>query len=399
MTNLRLMYLAAHCFVHVSPYTVRNPLIIRYLPARCRNNVGVQFLHKMSCNDSMMNSERPTEMVGSETTDEQVLIQQPLYRKQHSLTICMVPPAKFKDEWAQITKARTQLKDPGLFRWPPHANIMYPFIDMLEPELYDDANIDKDEVIFKTLNTLQSVIEKFPPFKVSAASLGTFGGKGRGVLYLNPSSLREESSSNDCKEPLVALQSELEGAFPDCNDQRKHGKYTPHMTLSHFPSLESALEAKEQIEEWWTPIQFDVSEVYFLKREGDGGQFKIVATLKLGDAPQEGRVVEEPDINQESQSRFRNIIIHDPPLAFPDMPTEEEDWVHEERMKLKARRNGNGNRQRRSGRREKKRLDRGPSRSTDTPEEIARKRAERAAKRERRAREVAMIEKAIEFDE
>ena len=181
------------------------------------------------------------------------------------------------------------------------------------------------------------------------------------------------------------------------------------MTLSHFPSLESALEAKEEIEKWWTSIEFDVDEIYFLKRLGDGGQFKIVATLKLGNIINDELVVVEESDGTKNQEHpfndFKNIIIHDPPLAFPDMPTEEEDWVHEERMKLKARRNGknggggSGSRRRRSGRRKKKRLDRGPSRSTDTPEEIARKRAERAAKRERLAREVAMIEKAIELDD
>lgn len=109
-----------------------------------------------------------------------------------------------------------------------------------------------------------------------------------------------------------------------------------------------------------------------LKRVGDDdGEFKIVCTLPLG-----------------KQVTYKDIIIHDPTLEFPAMPLVEEDWVYEERMKMKARRNG-GRRSRRGGRRlrTRERRERGPSRTRDTPEVIAQKRAERAAKRERLERE------------
>ena len=140
------------------------------------------------------------------------------------------------------------------------------------------------------------------------------------------------------------------------------------MTVSHFPSLQEALVGKEKAEKWWSPqVEFDVTEIYLLKRVGDDGAFKIVATLPLGSAE-------------------TNMRISNPPAAFPDMPLEEEQWVRDERMKMKARRNGKSNAgrgRRRSGKKKKERLDRGPSRSADTPEVIAQKRAERAAKRER----------------
>jgi hypothetical protein len=131
--------------------------------------------------------------------------------------------------------------------------------------------------------------------------------------------------------------------------------------------------------------------VYVLRRAGDEVQFKIVATLPLGG----GAKGDDDNIDDNN-----NIQIHDPPLAFPDMPAVEEDWVHEERMKLKERRNGNGNgnRRRKSGRRKKNQIDRGLSRSVDTPEEIAKKRAERATKRERLAKEVELFEQAIRGD-
>ena len=62
------------------------------------------------------------------------------------------------------------------------------------------------------------------------------------------------------------------------------------MTLSHFPSLVDALlDAKKQMEQWWTPVEFDVNEVYVLmKRVGGGGKFKILATVAwLGEISQQ----------------------------------------------------------------------------------------------------------------
>ncbi len=384
-----LLCLISHWFVHTSSFTspsstrrgIPPPAFVKDIITTANMNIHhsrgrMNHLHNLSSIHAL-NDNKEEEKEKSAATSKKSQRPQPIYTKNHALTICMVPPPQYKEQWAQITKARTDLKDPGLFRWPPHANILYPFIDIMEPKV-EESETEVEEVL-KNLNTLKNVLHKIAPFQVSIDSLGTFGGKHRGVLFLIPQSFRESTIKRDIEEqdeeeePLVTLQSVLQGAFPICHDQKKGGKYTPHITISHFPSLDTALEAKKKIEEWWTPIEFTVDEVYFLKRKGDGGQFKIAAILKLGDASKEIDVVDGLKVDE-------NIIIHDPPIAFPDMPTEEEDWVYNERMKLKERRNGNG--RRRSGRKKKDRIDRGPSKSTDTPEEIARKRAERAAKKE-----------------
>jgi hypothetical protein len=170
----------------------------------------------------------------------------------------------------------------------------------------------------------------------------------------------------------------MEQQFPMCTDQRKNGRFTPHMTLSHFPSLEEAEAAQMQVETWWpNDITFDVNEIYLLQRTGDDGQFLRVATIALGEPP---------------DSNSTGITIHDPPVAFPDMPLVEEEWVRDERMNLKKRRNGawKGRRRRGVGRRRSHSGaddSRGPSRSRDTPEEISAKRAARKEKRERLERE------------
>ena len=304
-------------------------------------------------------------------------------KKMHTITVCMSIPESETRCWELVSKARKQLKDPGYYRWPPHANLLYPFIhvkSIKEHSFDDDPSLLVDPEI---IQKLRSATRHCEPFQVSLNKLGTFGGAKRGVLWLYPHSFRgddnndnnEVSSKNqghpgdtennngsnkNTNEPLVQLQSLLQEQFPFCNDQQKvAGQYNPHITISHFVNLDAALEGKSQMEEWWPispPVQFCLEEIYLLQRKGDDGQFLRLASIPLGDNNKE-------------------VIIHDPPKPFSYMPTEEEDWVREERMQLKARRNRRGRHRGTSGERKP---------TTDTPEQIAAKRAERAAKREQR---------------
>jgi hypothetical protein len=137
------------------------------------------------------------------------------------------------------------------------------------------------------------------------------------------------------------------------------------MTVSHFETLDDAVAAQKQVEEWWPAaahkMQFPVSCVYLLERKGDDGQFLRVADIALG--------------------ANNAAILHNPPIPFCHMPTTEVDWVREERIKMKRRRqqsNANCKWRRRKGR---PRRPAGP-RIKDSPDVIAAKRAARKSKRE-----------------
>ncbi|KAL7511864.1 hypothetical protein ACHAXN_008882 [Cyclotella atomus] len=244
-------------------------------------------------------------------------------QKSHCWTICMVPPPTAKSAWSQLTDARRVCKDPGFYRWPPHANLLYPFIEPVFPTDNDmdkaTRNERKDELQKQFMDQvalhLSKAAEQSTPFDVTIDSFGTFGGKSRGVMWADPKSSGTNDNLND---PLIHLQHELEKQFPMCKDQKKQGSFTPHVTISHYANITDALAAKEHIQSTWEPISFPVKEVYLLNRKGDDGQFLVAATIPLG----HGSVVK----------------IHDPPIRFPDMPTDEEDWMLEERMKMKDRR-------------------------------------------------------------
>jgi 2'-5' RNA ligase len=184
-------------------------------------------------------------------------------KKFHHISVCMVPPIH-----DNITKARRELRDPGLFRWPPHANLLYPFV-----------SIDSSEDV---IERLEDATRSIAPFRCTLETCGTFGGTKRGVLFLHPRSYHDQQNKDTGIEPLIELQSKLIQKFPECTDQLKHGSFTPHITLSHFTSIDEALEGQKVVEEWWQSIEFSVTEIYCLIRDGDGGQFKRLLTLPLG---------------------------------------------------------------------------------------------------------------------
>lgn len=325
------------------------------------------------------------------------------------MTVCIVPPTIDDNNnnnnplhvWDTLTRMRTALRDPGFFRWPPHANLLYPFVDIAQsssPTIKADADDDNsdgeekyDEIVLsKVRKSLEKAVEGCRPFQVHLDTFGKFGGKGRGILYLYPRSSRRQQAREDAAkistgtavncagdeedekivgytnleeeigvEPIVELQSALQRQFPQCKD---HGQFTPHMTLSHFASLEEAQAAQAQFEseEWWnddndeassslslSSMCFTVNEIYVLKREGDEGQFKILMTVPLGSGQDEvddrGNVGMCGIMNTVAKSGTsggggsKAVQIHDPPIAFPSMPLVEKGWVLEERMKLKQR--------------------------------------------------------------
>ena len=257
-------------------------------------------------------------------------------KTSHCVSVCIVPHEhEALSVWDTVTRARTELKDPGLFRWPPHINMLYPFLEanlaVDEFEAALDVGDTAEHSIVERLSKAASLVE---PFSVDISGFGTFGSSRRGVLWLDPvvADAESEQDKKERQSPLLELQSLLVNAFPTCSEPHKRRGFCPHMTLSHFPSEQEAIDASEVVKPWWpNDLSFRVSEFYVLQRDGDDGQFLRIATVRLGRD------------NHGDQSG--NAMLHDPPLPFVHMPEAEEGWVREERMKLKKRRRRKGRRQ------------------------------------------------------
>jgi hypothetical protein len=320
--------------------------------------------------------------------------------------VCLVPPPSSRSiddddddddtsvssrVWDVLTTLRADLRDPGFFRWPPHVNLLYPFVR--ETIAAKDETVDGSDpstlVPSSILAKLRNAARNVEPFSVSLdlddynshntnssnarRGFGAFGSSKRGVLWVYPESYRfdanksdnnnnnneEEEMTTESKEPILELQSLLEAEFAMCSETLKRRSFLPHMTLSHFDSLRDARGAAARLgsaslaatnatarvsETTNQRLSFWCEEFYLLERKGDDGQFLRRATIRLGNTTRGDTQ------NHSSGVGLDGVFFHDPPLRFPGMPKVEEPWVRSELQALKARRKANQrNRQRTSG--------------------------------------------------
>ena len=255
-------------------------------------------------------------------------------RATHTTSLCIVPPDD-SPAWRAVQKARLELFDAGIYRWPPHCNLIYPFA--AKPRL--------------TALDARRACATIKPFRVRLTAYGTFGGKSRGVLWLRPDVVGGDENS------LAALQSRLcESLGYETPLARKWSlPFMPHFTLAHFDSISAASEVGDALK--FEPVEIDVSAVHILEREGHKGQFEIVERVPLGWAPlwRARRL-----LRFGRRRRFRGML-KEPPLWAAD--------TMRERKRIR----------RRGKRRRKKRSAEKPA--ARTPKEIAAIRAERAAKK------------------
>ena len=262
-------------------------------------------------------------------------------QKMHTSTVAIVPPEAC---WPPIQSARLDLRDKGLFRWPPHINLLYPYV----PE----------EEFIAAAPLLTDALASVGDFDITLDSLGTFGGRSRGVLYLCSTSVAEEQA-------LQSLQRTLQDALPFCSEQQKQGRFVPHMTISHFRSRDEAEGAKEDLLRSWQPLSFRTADcIHMMRRLGGSGQFERSCTLRLG-----GGTASSPP------------LLFEPPRRFESMPVEEEGWMRLARKDSYKR--GGGSAGRRKTRRPRRTPEERAAILARTPEDIAAIRAERAAKRAR----------------
>ena len=301
----------------------------------------------------------------------------------HHSALAIIPPPTLESTatWTSLQQARYSLRDKGVFRWPPHINILYPFIP---PEHYESI-----------LPGVQLDMSAVSPFTVFLREFGVFGGRDRGVLWLDPIAARDEidylkakdssasvwsSLHSSLVESVASRMSEIDDTSTRHTNQAKLAAkpFRPHMTMTHADSKAQAEDFGRRMQEDWSELSFQVNELYVLERRGDGGQFHIAWRLPLLGSS-------DPTMDVSTTATFERMEF---------MPEEEEVWVREARLSYREqskRRSYRGSRSLRtseqisSGDRALHQAMRKPT--NDTPEEIEAKRAARAIKRERLLRE------------
>jgi 2'-5' RNA ligase len=257
----------------------------------------------------------------------------------------------------------------GLYRWPPHINMVYPFA---LPDEYE-----------RILPTLQDTMIRFKPFTITLNKFDTFGGRDRGVLWLHPES--SYGSSEEAEDTIIhSLHAHLNDVLSSVGVLPSPKPFNPHMTVSHYSSKQEAEEVRARLQAEWKPISFVVNELLVMERRGDNGQFHIAWRLPL-----------RGDLNAVSSEVHERLF-----ERFERMPAVEEEWVRDARVEhRRVSKYGSGAGIRRASldsieQMEAKRKARALKKQqlemlghdnsrqykVDTPEEIAAKRATRALK-------------------
>lgn len=194
--------------------------------------------------------------------------------------LAIVPPNQDVTCWRRLQEIRHRLQDKGYYRWPPHINLFYPFLDPGD---------------FPTiLPQIAEEMKKLTPFHVHLDGFGTFGGRDRGVCFLEPQPERD----------ISAIYQSIQHVLHDTSTKPFH----PHLTVRHCENGNEAKEIAQREGESWESLTFYVDSVYVLQRDGPDGQYYVAARIPLG-----GNELEYG------------------PMTFDNMPTEQEDWVREKR--------------------------------------------------------------------
>ena len=219
----------------------------------------------------------------------------PKFRRVHHTAIAIIPPEDAAI-WERLGHIREKLRDKGFYRWPPHINLIYPFIDVTDMEVVVPALCDS--------------LRNLRPFDISLSEFGVFGGGRSGVCWLSP----------EPRDDIFAVQRAIETALNiiEHNDDSGGREFVPHLTVSHFPNKQAATTAAEEEGPNWNPLSFPVGEVHIICREGPDGQFNLLWRIPLGG----GEAV------REGEGGRRYVY----------MPTVEPTWVHD--MHTRSVRNG-----------------------------------------------------------
>jgi 2'-5' RNA ligase len=160
-----------------------------------------------------------------------------------ALSIC--PPQYL---WPQIQTIRKKY-DKASKRWPPHINLMFPFV---YPNRFDEIKKKLEKEIQSKSFTLQM---EEPSNEVACRS--------KSVWSLPKSNV-----------DLVSLHKEI------CKILSMESEFNPHMTFGQL-SVNNVEEELKEIQSLWSDLEFDVDEIYLLKKDEKNDSFVIQTSIQL----------------------------------------------------------------------------------------------------------------------
>ena len=189
--------------------------------------------------------------------------------------LAVVPPDA---AWPPLQRARTEARDAGLIRWPPHANVLYPFpppkqFDMLGP-------------------LLEEALADLPAFEVTLAEFDSFDRPDSSVLFLRPTAAWVGGAGGSAgfegcdDDPFQELYRRVRCAVdPHCRPdppKKLSQPFVPHFTVTHTAGAAESAAARDALLQWWEPVRFTVREVHLISRRGANAPFELKWRVPLG---------------------------------------------------------------------------------------------------------------------
>ena len=178
--------------------------------------------------------------------------------------LCIIPP---QSTWNTIQSIRKH-HDPGYYRWMPHINILFPFIDerhfgqiskYISNRIIQQNNIKSFDV---HLNGFDIFDRTKKSQKLNAWIMNNELKKEDNLetLFLRP-------SGSECHHTLQKLFKLLKKDWKELAN--KHGgQFRPHLTVGNFKKNQIN-QYKQHFQSMWKPISFRCDAIYLISRKGN----------------------------------------------------------------------------------------------------------------------------------
>jgi len=175
--------------------------------------------------------------------------------KAFHTALCFIPPQSI---WDPIQDIRRKL-DKSFNRWPPHINLLFPFI----PEQYFD----------EAAKLITEQLAHIEPFELTFDGVSCFE-KKTSVIWL--------SQNETAVEKMREVQSAVASLFPYCDEKHdENGKFVPHLTIGQY-SPKGLQKKLQELRTNWKSTTVQVGEICMIYRPDQESSFSVIHRIPLG---------------------------------------------------------------------------------------------------------------------
>jgi poly(A) polymerase len=180
--------------------------------------------------------------------------------------LCVVPPPEL---WKPIQAIRQQ-RDKAFQRWPPHINVLFPFVEAAhDGQTRFDAGV---------LTSIQVALADQSPFDISLDRFGCFHGT---VVWLGPDPAASAAIQRVAHCLDATFASNANAKLIEKQKRAAGGLLTPHMTVGQWSKGQSSASVVALGNDW-EPIRWRVDHVCIVSRTGPDSPMEVRHRIPLG---------------------------------------------------------------------------------------------------------------------